>query len=357
MKVLQLIDSLDAGGAERCAVDLANGLAEEIEQSFIVVTRKEGILKKQLDKKVSYAFLRKKSAFDFGALRRLKTIIKEQGIDIIHAHGTSFFFVTLLKISYANVHVIWHNHSGASPSWSGLRLKSIQWASRYFKAIINVNLEQLAWTKKMLNARENVYIPNFVSEHKITDLDIELMGNPDYRIIVLANLRAPKGHHFLLEAFRIVNRKCPEATLHLVGSDYEDIYSTSLKKNIKTHDLESVVQIHGLQENPSSFLNACSIGVLSSSSEGLPMALLEYGMAGLAVIITDVGHCPEVVGSYGQIIAYGETEAFAKAIIDYLKNKEQRAKDAFQFSAQVKNTYSLKAGLHNIIDLYKAAHA
>ena len=82
MRVLQLIDSLDAGGAERCAVSLANGLAQEIEQSLIVVTRKEGILKKQLGAKVSYFFLGKKSAFDLKALRRLKTIVKLIPINI-----------------------------------------------------------------------------------------------------------------------------------------------------------------------------------------------------------------------------------------------------------------------------------
>ena len=39
------------------------------------------------------------------------------------------------------------------------------------------------------------------------------------------------------------------------------------------------------------------MGVLSSASEGLPLALLEYGRAGLPVVCTDVGNVSEVVGS------------------------------------------------------------
>ena len=40
MRVLQLIDSLDAGGAERVAVTYANTLCEYIDASYICVTRK-----------------------------------------------------------------------------------------------------------------------------------------------------------------------------------------------------------------------------------------------------------------------------------------------------------------------------
>ncbi|GAQ48948.1 glycosyl transferase [Flavobacterium psychrophilum] len=54
MRVLQIIDSLNAGGAERMAVNYANALADKIEFSGIVVTRKDGILKKQLGNNVPF---------------------------------------------------------------------------------------------------------------------------------------------------------------------------------------------------------------------------------------------------------------------------------------------------------------
>ena len=48
MRVLQLIDCLRSGGAERMSVTYANALAKRIEGSFLCCTRKEGLLKKQL---------------------------------------------------------------------------------------------------------------------------------------------------------------------------------------------------------------------------------------------------------------------------------------------------------------------
>ena len=44
MRIVQLIDSLDAGGAERMAVNYANALSEKITFSGLVATRKEGLL-------------------------------------------------------------------------------------------------------------------------------------------------------------------------------------------------------------------------------------------------------------------------------------------------------------------------
>ena len=45
IRVIQLIDSLEPGGAERMAVTIANGLLEEVGFSGLVTTRLEGGLK------------------------------------------------------------------------------------------------------------------------------------------------------------------------------------------------------------------------------------------------------------------------------------------------------------------------
>ena len=59
LRIVQLIDSLEPGGAERMAVNYANSLATVIPFSALITTRKEGALKKQLSPKVSYLFLNK----------------------------------------------------------------------------------------------------------------------------------------------------------------------------------------------------------------------------------------------------------------------------------------------------------
>ena len=50
--VIQVIDSLDAGGAEVLAVNIANALLEKGMNSHLCVTRKEGVLKTNIDKNI-----------------------------------------------------------------------------------------------------------------------------------------------------------------------------------------------------------------------------------------------------------------------------------------------------------------
>ena len=95
MRILQLIDSLEAGGAERMAVNYANALATTLEFSSLVATRKEGPLLGEIDSKVIYLFLNKKSKLDFGALWRLRSFVLQYAITHVHAHSTSFFIAFL----------------------------------------------------------------------------------------------------------------------------------------------------------------------------------------------------------------------------------------------------------------------
>ncbi len=112
IRVIQLIDSLEPGGAERMAVTIANGLVEEVAFSGLVVTRLEGGLKNTLDKSVGYSFVNKKKAIDFSALLRLRDFIKTNKVNTIHAHGSSYFFAVLLKLTMPSVRIFWHDHFG-----------------------------------------------------------------------------------------------------------------------------------------------------------------------------------------------------------------------------------------------------
>ena len=116
MRIVQIIDSLETGGAERMAVNYANALAKEIEFSGLATTRKEGPLLHQINSNVSYLFLKKKRQLDFAALFRLRSFVLKNKVTHIHAHSTSFFLAFLLKIIHPTVKLIWHYHYGNNMS-------------------------------------------------------------------------------------------------------------------------------------------------------------------------------------------------------------------------------------------------
>ncbi len=112
MRIIQLIDSLEAGGAERMAVNYANSLVDKIEFSGLVATRKEGALLKEINPKVAYFFLNRKKKVDLQALLKLKRFVKFHKVTHIHAHSSSFFLAFLLKAILPSLKIIWHDHYG-----------------------------------------------------------------------------------------------------------------------------------------------------------------------------------------------------------------------------------------------------
>ncbi len=357
MRVMQLIDSLELGGAERMAVSYANMLCSEVEASYLCTTRAEGALKESLSDQVSYYFLKKEKTLDQKAVQRAVAFLEKEKITIIHAHGTSYFFAFLVKRQYKNIRLIWHNHHGASPRYGLFKHLMLRYCLHSFQTVISVNKELKKWATAFLKIPESQshYVSNFVSYSDQNKEEIDhLKGKKEQRIVCLANLKHPKEHLFLLQSFCNIASSFPEATLHLVGADYLDNYSEQLKLFITEKNLKEQVFMHGKQTQAQSYLNACSIGVISSSSEGLPMALLEYGKANLAVITTDVGHCADVVKDYGKIIPSGNVEALQEALTELLSNKNVRNRLTTSFFNHIFENFSQEKIKNEVFIIYNA---
>ncbi|MBY0486722.1 MAG: hypothetical protein K2P85_05990, partial [Flavobacteriaceae bacterium] len=106
MRIIQIIDSLDIGGAEKMAVSFANSLASRMEFSGLVVTRKEGNLKSTVSDDVNYFFLKRKHRFDFIAVLRLRKYCKKNDIRTIQAHSSSFFIACMVKMIYPKIQIL-----------------------------------------------------------------------------------------------------------------------------------------------------------------------------------------------------------------------------------------------------------
>lgn len=352
MKVLQLIDSLHVGGAEVLAVNIANGLQEQGVDSYLCATRSEGILKESIHSKVRYLFLKRKRTLDFSAIFKLKRLIKENNISIIHAHSTSLFLAICIKILHPNIKILWHNHSGAYVKLSGLKLTTIRFFSKFVDYIISVNEELEVWSKKVLKHQKGSYIQNFPAFNNTSTIT-SLKGENGKRIVCLAGLKPVKNHLNLLRAFLIVIKKHPKLSLHLVGKDFFDDYSNRLKDFIHDNNLEKNVFFVGEQQDIKHILEQTSIGVLSSDNEGLPVALLEYGLANLPVLVTNVGGCKFVINNENALVDSMDSTKFAKKLDRLISDSVIREKVRNDLHQSVVNNYSKEKVLHLLISIYK----
>lgn len=351
MKVLQLIDTLDAGGAERMAVTTANMLASHNKISIICATRRGGDLEKNALPNVRVEILHKKRIFDFTAIKLLWILIRKYDIQIIHAHSTSLFMAVLAKLRYPYLRIVWHNHFGNSKAIKGFRLVAYKFLTRFIDVSIALNEELLSWSKRNLHAKRDVIINNFVELDTCSDLTSPLGGINGSRVLCLANLRAEKNHLSLLEAFKSTIANYPNWSLHLVGEDKKDMYSDQIYAHIKTLHLEDNVFIYGTRSDISAILAHCDVGVLVSTFEAEPLALIEYGYAGLPVIVTDVGKCKIMVGDAGLVIDQS-TKQLQVALEQLLESPKARVELGARFRERIKTNYNKTHAIKKLLSLY-----
>ncbi|WP_348823486.1 glycosyltransferase [Flavobacterium aestuarii] len=323
MRIVQLIDSLEAGGAERMAVNYANALADKIEFSGLTATRKEGSLLQQVSPKVSYLFLNKKRKLDFAALFRFRSFVLKNKVTHVHAHSTSFFFAFLLKLTCPSLLIIRHDHYGNNEFLASRPHLILKWTVSFFTGVVTVNQQLKYWSEIELKAKNVIYLPNFtVKETNFVNHTI-LNGGEGKRIVSLANLREQKNHFFLLKVAQKLKESHPDWTFHLAGKDFEDEYAVQIKQLIKEYGLENNVFMYGSKQDIGNILNQASIAILTSKSEGLPVSLLEYGLYKKAAVVTRVGEIPTIVqnGKNGFIVDADREDLFYQALVNLIENE------------------------------------
>lgn len=338
------------------AVNLVNMLPRGRYRPHLCTTRREGVLANAIAADVERLRLSRTWRFDMQALRTLARYIDHARIDILHAHGAALFIAVLASRYRPRSVIVWHDHYGRClfddrPVWL-YRL-----AARYVKGVVAVNQVLAAWAHERLGIPKSRirYIPNFVMPRQDPEGDLSLPGIAQSRIVCVANFRPEKDHFTLVRALMQVVRVCPTVQLILVGAPVEPKYFSRVQHEIERCGLTQHVSILGPRNDVPAILKACSIGVLSSASEGLPLALLEYGAAGLPVVATGVGQCAEVLaeGTAGLVVPPGEPTELATMLISLLRSAERRVELGARFRQRLEETYSPKAALTRVCEFYE----
>ena len=296
----------------------------------------------------------------YGKFIRIK-VIDQEGFELSanfpNSDSTSAFITVSSIVTLQNKpKFIWHDHYGKANQLHSRPTKLLNYLSRFFDHIISVNSLLKDWAIEKLRTKEVTYLENFAVKSTDSQLASSLIGNQGKRIICLANLREQKDHFNLIHAFEIVYKTYPEWTLHLCGQDFNDVYSSKVKNLISEKNMQNAIFLLGSRSDVSSILEECDIAVLSSKSEGLPVALLEYGFHQLPVITTDVGACAEVVQNYGIVVPLKNAELLATAIKKMIASKELRENYATQFHNHIVENYGSDRYVEKLLEIYNQIH-
>ena len=129
-----------------------------------------------------------------------------------------------------------------------------------------------------------------------------------------------KDHPTLLRAFALV-RERREAILQIVGVGPNEAQLVALAAELGVAD---DVHLLGWRDNPYSVLQESDMFVLSSTTEGFGIVIVEALACGLPVVSTDCRGGPREIlddGESGLLVPVGDPESMAAAILRLIEDE------------------------------------
>ncbi len=319
LSIVQIVDNLDAGGLERVVIDLAVAHRKFGHQSAIFCLGQPGALASQAESAgVAVEAFGKPPGLNARVCWRLRGALRRRHADVVHGHNPGVHHYATMAAKLAGVPVVINTRHGVSAS-SGRR-----YSEKYFKPM-------LRWTDKVVYVSQDS--ERYYTSHGIVPASQGVtIGNgiplepflltprtpsPDgrLRLVTVGRLVPVKSHATLLAAFAEVLRRLPNAELRIYG---DGELRGALETEIQRLGLGGRAFLCGATRQVPQALAAADAFVFSSSSEGLPMVVLEAMGAGLPIISTRVGGVPEVAPE-GEVAWYcepGQAGALAQIVIE-----------------------------------------
>jgi glycosyltransferase involved in cell wall biosynthesis len=145
------------------------------------------------------------------------------------------------------------------------------------------------------------------------------LGIPEHAPVVgnLANFKAAKDHPTLLRAAARVRERLPEVRFLLIGQGPLEPEARRLAAEL---GLDATVVFTGFRTDAHRLLAALDVFTLSSTYEGLPIALIEAMALGRPAVVTRVGGVPEVLadGDQGLLVPPRDPAALADGLLRLL---------------------------------------
>lgn len=174
----------------------------------------------------------------------------------------------------------------------------------------------------------------------------------DHNVLFLGRLGKRKGSYDLLKAIPNILKDVPDAIFYFGGDG--DIEQS--QRIIDENHLSEHVKLLGWvrADEKEKYLNTCSVFILPSYHEGMPIAVLEAMSYGLATISTNAGGIPQIIenGVNGIRIEAGDVDAIRDTITKLLTDDELKKKLGVTGQLSIEKKFSAKSTVEQLVQIY-----
>jgi len=355
MRVLQIINSLYTGGAEKLLVDAIPLYRQKgIDMKLLLLNGDETPFYRQLKNEniVIHSLTRGKIKKIYNPLLIFRIIPFLKKYDIVHVHlFPALYWVALAKLlSFSKIQLVFTEHSTNNRRImkGGIWRILDRFIYREYNKIVSITADVDKILQKQLSLHKNNFqvINNGVKISDFLQLNHNI-NNDDKRIIIqVSSFQYPKDHPTLIRAMQYLSENIK---LILVGDGEKRKESETLTKELNLSDR---VQFLGIRTDIPQLLQSADIAVLSSHWEGFGLAAVEGMAAGKPVIASDVSGLREVVEGAGLLFEKGNKQDLAQKISSLIDDPALYKDVAARCRERAKQ-YDINTMVEKYIGLYK----
>lgn len=311
---VQLITSLERGGAQRVALETAVHLAQQGHRSFLMTGAEDALgaeARRRLGSRLRVvpSLQNRVSLGDVAALCDLQRALSQLRSDpkdvlVVHTHSSKAGVLgRLAAASLPHTRIVHTVHGfgldALGPKFRPFLLAAEQMAAGVTDALVFVNEHDRTSARTLLSRTRATFhtIRAGIDPARLVALSSSTEDRARARrqlgiplgvpvILTVANFKAQKDPLFHLDVFAALHRRCPDAHFLFLGDG-------PLRATFETQrhalGLEGRVHAPGFVADPASAYAAADGYLLASRWEGLPCSVLEALAAGLPVVLRDGG--------------------------------------------------------------------
>ncbi len=327
MRVLQVINTLQPGGAEVLVCRLVGELIRSGVETEVFALRQTGSsLEEHMTREATVHFANGRAAYSPTCIRSLASQLRAGRFDVVHAHLFPSQLWTPLAVRKAGKRVplvtTEHSTSNRRRRW-WLRPLDTRIYSQYSRiACISAAVQEALedWVPEVRG--RTVVVPNGVDAARIQAARPAargaVVGDSDSPVILaVGRFEAAKDHATLLRALPLV----PGAHAVLVGDGSRRLEMEQLAQNL---GLAQRVHFLGRRDDVPELIRMSDVFVQSSHWEGFGLAAVEAMAGGLPVIASRVPGLADIVGEAGMTFEVGDHQELAVCLNVLLNDESVR---------------------------------
>jgi len=298
--------------------------------------------------------VRMRGATDVGALLRLRRLMRERAVSVVHTHSSVDSWLAGAAAKSLGLPLVRTRH--VSIPIGRRRALVYRLADRIItsgESVRSIVIASGIAPERVVSISAGVDGERFhagVSGNPVRD-ELGLGRAPVVGLV--ANIRGSKGHNIFLEAARAVVASEPAARFLIVG---DGVGFDEVSRRVRDMGLDAHVRLTGFRRDIPEVMAALNVLVLPSiRSEAIPQVIPQALAVGTPVVASTVGGSPELIrdGENGRLVPPGDAKALADAVLALLGDPERARAMARAGQALIRERYSIDATMTRTSAVYR----